>query len=195
MRDTKLFSQEDLVDLFQRASGCLRVEEICDWDEARIEYSPDDIKPVPEIPDRCWGDIHDHEIGEPMATDADGYALVAGAQWHNLGGVHPADRKNAPGKDVEEDEAESDEDPIGRFCVDIEHDGDHDHAEGAGSRAENENFAAAGAFDEEIGSEWDKGCSLVVEPHREGSGLAGDVRAELTAKIEQSTVYQVFQQE
>ena len=50
-----------------------------------------------------------------MRADAEGDAFVAGAEGHDFGGVHPGDGEDAPGEDVEEEEAEGDEDPLGLF--------------------------------------------------------------------------------
>ena len=48
-----------------------------------------------------------------MGADAEGDALVARAQRHDFRGVHPGYGQDAPGEDVEEEEAEGDEDPLG----------------------------------------------------------------------------------
>ena len=56
-----------------------------------------------------------------MRADAKRDALVACAQGHDFRGVHPADGQDAEGEDVEEEEGEGYEDPLGGDCVDVEH--------------------------------------------------------------------------
>ena len=112
LRETKPFVQEHLVHILETPPRRLRVEEIRDGHEASVEDSPDDVKPVAEVIDGAGRDVDDDEVGEPVGAYAEGDTLVARAKGHDLGGVHPADRENAPGEDVEEEEGECYEDPI-----------------------------------------------------------------------------------
>lgn len=115
MRDAKLLTQKYLVHLLQAAAGGLGVEEVGDGHKTGIEDRPDDIQAKPQIADRHRGDVDDDEVAQPVGADADGDALVAGAQGHDLAGVHPRDGQDAPGEDVEEQKARGDEDPV-RDC-------------------------------------------------------------------------------
>ena len=48
-----------------------------------------------------------------MGGGAEGDALVAGAEGHYFGSVHPGDGEDAEGEGVEEEEGEEDEEPLG----------------------------------------------------------------------------------
>ena len=112
LRKTKPFIQEHLIHILETPSRRLRIEEIRDGHEASVEDSPDDVEPVAQIIDGAGRDVDDNEVGEPVGADAEGDALVARAEGHDFGGVHPADGEDTPGEDVEEEEGECYEDPI-----------------------------------------------------------------------------------
>ena len=111
-RETKPFIQENLIHILQTSSRCLRVEEIRDRDEAGVEDSPDDVKLVAKVVNGAGCDVDDDKVGEPVGAYAEGDALVTRAEGHDFGGVHPADRKDTPREDIEEEEGECYEDPI-----------------------------------------------------------------------------------
>ena len=61
--NTEPLMQEDLVHVLQTPPCGLREEEIRDWDEARIENSPDDVKLVSKVLDGDRCDIDDNGVG------------------------------------------------------------------------------------------------------------------------------------
>ena len=104
---------KDLVHIFQAAASRLGVEEPCDGHEGSIEHSPNNVQLVPQVLDRTGSHVNNDEITDPVACHAKGDAFVASAERHDLGGVHPGDREDAEGEEVEEEEAECYEDPLG----------------------------------------------------------------------------------
>lgn len=146
-RDSEPFGQEDLVHVFQAAPSGLRVEEVRDGDEACVENGPNNVELVSEIlnGNRCH--VNDHKVGQPVGADTHGDTLVPSAKWHDFRSVHPADGKNAPGENVEEEESEGHEGPLSlirtldgklqhtnrgdtyRQCIDVQHHSNHHHAE------------------------------------------------------------------
>ena len=104
---------EDLVHVFQAAASRLGIKQPCDGHEGGIEHGPNDVQLIPQVLDRTGSHVDDDEVGDPVACDAEGDTFVASAQGHDLGGVHPGNRQDAEGEDVEEEEAECYEDPLG----------------------------------------------------------------------------------
>ena len=104
---------EDLVHVFQAAASRLGVEEPRDGHEGSIEDSPNDVQLVPQVLDRAGRHVDDDEVADPVTGNAKGDTFVAGAEGHDLGGVHPGDWEDAEGEEVEEEEAECYEDPLG----------------------------------------------------------------------------------
>ena len=143
---------EDIVHIFQTPPGRFRVEEVGDWHERGVEDGPDDVEAILKVLDSGRGDPHDDSVRAPVGAHTQGDALVAGAEGHDFRGIHPRDGEDTEGEDVEEEEAESDEDPVGGQGVDVQHDGDHHHAEGAGGRGPDEHLSASDFFDEEVGA-------------------------------------------
>ena len=87
--DSKALVEEHLIHVLQTAPRRLRVEEVGDWHEARVEYGPDDVQFGTEVSDGRWGHIDDDEIGKPVGADTQGDTLVTGSEWHDFGSVHP----------------------------------------------------------------------------------------------------------
>lgn len=112
LRETEAFVSENLVHVLETASSGLRVPKPSDGDEGSVEHSPDDVELVLKIGNSPRSDVHDDKVAEPVGGDAESDTLVTRAEGHDFGSVHPGDGQDTEGEDVEENEAESDEDPL-----------------------------------------------------------------------------------
>lgn len=176
LRDPEPLIVKDLIHVLETPARRLRVEEPGDGDEAGVEDGPDDVQLPAETVDGVRGDEDDDEVGQPVGTDADGDALVARAQRHDLRRVHPAHGQDAPGEDVEEEEDKDHEYPSClRSCqprasgrcrerkkckrgetydrrVKLQHDRYHYHAQGTAGGAPDHHCPAASLLNEEVRS-------------------------------------------
>lgn len=63
---------EILVDVFQRASGRLRIEEVNERHERAVEYCPDNVELPAEISDADGSDFHDDEVAYKRTRSVEG---------------------------------------------------------------------------------------------------------------------------
>lgn len=110
--DPKALVQEHFIHVLQAAPRGFRVEEVGDGYESGVEHGPDDVQFGPEVFDGVRSEKDDGEVREPVGADTDGDTFVASSKRHDFRGVHPGDRQDTPGEDVEEEEAEGDKDPL-----------------------------------------------------------------------------------
>ncbi len=100
--DPKPLIQKDLIHVFKTSPCRLRIEQPGDWHEACVEYSPNEIQPIPQALDSLRCDVDNDKVREPVGCGTESDSLVARTKGHDLRGVHPRDRQDSEGKDIEE---------------------------------------------------------------------------------------------
>ena len=50
------------VDIFQRSTSCLRVEQVHERHKGEVEDGPDDVEFPAEGPDADWGDFYNDKV-------------------------------------------------------------------------------------------------------------------------------------
>lgn len=111
-RDPKSFIQKHSVHVFKTSSCSLWIEEPGDRHEACVEYSPNDIQPIAKALKSLRGDVDNDEVREPMGGCPESDTFVTRAKGHDLRSIHPRDRQDSEGKDVEEKKGEGYEGPL-----------------------------------------------------------------------------------
>lgn len=139
---------EDVVDFFQATEGCFWVEEVDEWEDDDVARSyvsrcqavlrdrgysragEDDIKLPLDRPETRRGNDNANEVGSPIRRSRQGIRRASNPQWNNLDLVEPGHALPANGVEGAENEDECGSGIQRLPCVDLQHDGEDDHAEG-----------------------------------------------------------------
>lgn len=142
--------EEHLVDLLERATGCLDAEEVRQWDEARAYNGPDPKIVAADVVESDGRDHDDDEVAEPVACHTDGCRLVANTKRLDLGGIGPGYREDTQSEAIQVEEHES----YGGSCHGIlflqQAAGNNGHADRTSGGREHDGPAAPYAIDVEV---------------------------------------------
>lgn len=97
---------EKAIDILERPARRLRVEEVDDGHERRVEDGPDDVEFPLQRLDADGRDLHDHEVEGPVRGSAEGRPLGTVGERVDFCRVEPGDALPA---DAEEDVVEEEE--------------------------------------------------------------------------------------
>lgn len=94
---------KNLINLLERATSRLRIEEAKDNSRTQTDAGIDNIIPPVDTIEADGGDFRDEKVKQPVRRGSHGRDLCAGLQGRDLGGVHERDEEQA---DEEPDEGE-----------------------------------------------------------------------------------------
>lgn len=162
---------EDKIDLLERATLRLGVEEIDDGDEARVDDGEEEVGAPADVGDHDGRDHDDQEVEEPVRDGRGGVGVGARAQRVDLRGVEPGERQ--PGRAETGDVGEEADDGAvgGGFRAGDQAGEDEDHGEALPDCAPEEELSAAGFLDDEPGG----GGEDCVDDHVDAAHQEGEL--------------------